>query len=314
MPDETARSPAVAEPPAVRTRPPARVHAVDFSRPSKFAKDQERRLSSAHETFCRTAATRLSSELRAPVDLQVRDHRQLTWTSAANEMPAGSVAAVLEMRPIDRRMLLATEHGFLLALIERLLGGDVEPAPEPRRLSDVDLALTRQILGRLVEQLSIVWQDLAEVEVALAGLEPDPESAALASLSEPTWLLEIEARVGRSSFLLMLALPYRSFEPVQERLPRGGYDGGEASDAAATALALSAIGEAEIELRAEVGATELTVDDVLAFEVGDVVRLDSRDRHGVTVYAGDVPVHRARPGRSARRRAVQVLGQAGHDR
>jgi len=37
-----------------------------------------------------------------------------------------------------------------------------------------------------------------------------------------------------------------------------------------------------------------------------VLRLDGRADAGVTIYAGDVPVHRGMPGRSGGRRAVQV--------
>ena len=309
MPDEAGPLSSDQSPPAA-ARPAPQVHPVDFSRPSKFTKDQERRLTGAHETFCRTAGTRLSSELRTPIDFEVVGHKQLTWTSAAAEVPAGALSAIIRMRPSGRQMLLAVDGQFLLALIERLLGGDPEPPPEPRRLTDVDMALARQLLERLLEQLSIVWQDMVEVELDLAGFEPDAESAMLAPLSEPTWVLEIEARVGSSRFTLMLVLPYRSIEPIEDRLPHGHHrpDG---ADPSAAGLVHAAVGEATIELRAEVGAAELSAEDVLALAVGDVLRLDADGPQAVTLYAGDVPVHRARPGRSATRRAVQVLGRAG---
>ena len=45
------RLPAAPEAPVRRRR----VHAVDFSRPTKFTADQERRIKRAMETFCRTA-------------------------------------------------------------------------------------------------------------------------------------------------------------------------------------------------------------------------------------------------------------------
>ncbi len=59
-------------------------------------------------------------------------------------------------------------------------------------------------------------------------------------------------------------------------------------------------------VRAEVAAVELPIEEVLALKPGDVLRLDGRADDGVTIYAGSVPVHRGRPGRSGARRAVQV--------
>lgn len=311
MPDEPAPKPSVPPSPAASTRSPARIAAVDFTRPSKFTKDQERRLFSGHETFCRTAGTRLSSELRTAIDFEAMGHMQLTWTSAAAELPQGSIAAVLDMLPINRRMLMAVEPQLVLVLIERLLGGEVKPPPAERRLTDVDMALARQVFEGLIDQLSIVWQDMVDVTLSLGGFEADAESAMLAPLSEPTWLLTIEARVGGTPFTIMLAIPYTSIAPIVTRLPQGAHDGVDRMDTSAGARVHAAIGEAEIELRAEVGSIELTAEDVLTLGVGDVIRLGAGSGHGVTMYAGDVPVHRGKPGSSATRRAVQVLGRAG---
>src|SRR5215831_15045438 len=67
---------------APRQRRTRRVREIDFSRPSKFAQDQQRRLERAHEAFCRTAATQLSAELRVPMELEVLSIDQLTFGAA----------------------------------------------------------------------------------------------------------------------------------------------------------------------------------------------------------------------------------------
>lgn len=291
-------------------RPRARVTTVDFSRPSKFSKEQERQLRRAHETFCRTAGSRLSSELRTPIDFEVIGVKQLTWTTAMSEVPGESLTTIVAANPIERSMLITFERAFVLTVVERLLGGEVDPAPEDRRLSEIDVVLARQLMQRLLEQLSVVWQDVAEVELELAEFDPDPQAAQLAPLSEPTVLLTVEARIGRASYIVCLLLPYRFIEPIESRLPRGAHHHVDGGDEGTARRVEAAVGEATIELRAEVASVELPADEVLALGVGDLVRFEVPAGQGVTVYAGDVPVHRARPGRSARRRAVQVLGRA----
>jgi len=67
-------------------------------------------------------------------------------------------------------------------------------------------------------------------------------------------------------------------------------------------------------VRAEVAAVELPIEQVLALQAGDVLRLDAPADGGVTLYADNVPVHRARPGRSGGRRAVQVIDRTGGSR
>ena len=91
-----------------------RVRTVDFTRPTKFTKDQQRRLELAHDTFCQTASTRLSAEMRVPMKLEVIDIAQLTWTNALAEVPDPSVSAIVELEPHRTRMLMTIELSLVL--------------------------------------------------------------------------------------------------------------------------------------------------------------------------------------------------------
>ena len=84
---------------------------VDFTRPTKFTADQVRRIKRALETFCRTASGRLSAELRMPLELEVINVTQLTWANAHAQVPSNSIAAMIETRPVQARMLMTAETG-----------------------------------------------------------------------------------------------------------------------------------------------------------------------------------------------------------
>ncbi|MGH2948384.1 MAG: FliM/FliN family flagellar motor switch protein, partial [Solirubrobacteraceae bacterium] len=68
-----------------------------------------------------------------------------------------------------------------------------------------------------------------------------------------------------------------------------------------------AVGRVDMTVRAEVASVELPIEQVLALQAGDVLRLNAPADGGVTLYADKVPVHRAKPGRAGSRRAVQVV-------
>jgi len=289
-----------------RTRRSRRVRTMDFTRPTKFTKDQQRRLELAHDTFCQTASSRLSAELRVPMRLEVIDLAQLTWTNAVAEIPDPSISAVIELEPYRTRMLLSAEQPLMLALVERLLGGTLGRRVPGRKLSDIDRALVGHVYERLLDQLSVTWSDLAEATLSLTDLELQPGTAQVAPLSEPTLCLSIEARLDRESSTMMLLIPYRSIEPVAARLGVDAY-GDDADDGAAGGRVRDAVGRADVQLRAEVAAVELPAAEVLGLRPGDVLRFGRPAASGVTVFAGDTPVYRARPGRSGTRRAVEVI-------
>jgi flagellar motor switch protein FliM len=280
---------------------------MDFTRPTKFTKDQQRRLELAHDTFCQTASSRLSAELRVPMRLEVIDMAQLTWTNAVAEIPDPSISAVIELEPYRTRLMLSAEQPLMLTLVERLLGGSIGRRVPPRKLTDIDRALVGHVFEKLLDQLSVTWSDLADATLSLHDLELQPGTAQIAPLSEPTLCLSIEARLDRESSTMMLLIPYRSIEPVAAQLGVDAYDAGAAGGEESGEKVRDALGRAEVQLRAEVAAVELPAEDVLGLRPGDVLKFGRPAAQGVTVFAGETPVYRARPGRSGNRRAVEVL-------
>src|SRR3954452_20938128 len=139
-----------------------RMRAVDFTRPNKFTAEQERRLRRTLEAFSRTASTRLSAELRAPLELELLTSSQLTWANAHAQVPANSLAAIFEVQPIGTRMLLSAESPLILAAIELLRGGSLDGSGiRERRMTDIDQALGKHFFERLLAQLTLIWTDVA---------------------------------------------------------------------------------------------------------------------------------------------------------
>src|SRR3954454_12615032 len=248
----------------------SRVTPVDFARPSKFTKDQERTLRRAHETFCRTAATGLGADMRTAIDLEVVGVAQLNWSNALLEIGPDAVCAIVETQPGGTRILMSVERIFALTLIERQCGGSVVRVPADRRLTDIDMVMTKRIFRLFVEQLSLVWHEFAGVDLGLSEIEPEPGSAQIATLSEPTLIVTIEIRMNRGSFTLSVLLPWSAIEHASGRLSGGDHArrAGGPRDAAAMTAALGAV---PVDLRAEIGAVEITATELLDLKAGDVV-------------------------------------------
>jgi flagellar motor switch protein FliM len=289
-------------------RAPA-VRRMSFTRPTKFSHDLQRRIARSHETFCRKVAGRLGAELRVPVDVEVISITQHTWANAHSELPPTAVCGVLEAADPRTRMLLSSELTLVVGLIERMLGGGLDTAPRERKLSDIDWALTRRIFEDLTEDLSAIWKDAAELELGLAGFESQADSAELSLVSEPTLSITAEVRVASSSSILTLLIPYRSIEPVAERLTTNGLRDREGEPEARRRMS-GALADVEVEVRAEVAALEMPLSAVAALAPGDLIEFDVPASEGVTLLAGAAPIGSAMPGQSGGRRAVQLTGRA----
>ena len=297
------------EAPAPRRRA-KRVRDIDFSRPNKFAADQLRRLERAHEACCRTIGSRLSTELLTPVELDVLEIDQLTWSLATNQIPQPSVCGVIECRPLGTQVLLTAELGLMLRLVERLLGSTGSTKTRPRELTEIETALVSRMFNALLEHLSATWAELVETTMELRQIESQLANVNLAPPSEPTLMLTMEVRLDGTSSTIALVVPHRSVESVLGKLSASQYGDTVIEPGAVEAMRAS-VAAVNVEIRAEVAATEVTLEDVLALAPGDVLRFGVPAADGVRLYAGRVPAHRAQPGRNGNNRAVQVIGRLG---
>lgn len=277
---------------------------IDFQHPTKFTSDQERRIKRALEQFCRTANRRLSAELRVDVELEVIDVMQLTWFNAHAQIPYDSICGVIDGDDSgEARMLLSAEQSLVVNFVERLLGGS-QGATADRKLTDMDLVIAKRFFATMTHELSLVWEELSRSELELLRLDSQPESANVANASEPTLALVMEGRMDRISSTVVLLVPYRSAGGVVNAFGAG--DGAGARDPKIAQAVDAALREVSVPVRAEVAATTLTLEQVLALRPGDTIQFNTPVADGITLMADKVPVHRARPGRTGRWRAVQV--------
>jgi flagellar motor switch protein FliM len=282
-----------------------RIRTLDFSQPTKFTTEFRRQIARVLGPFCETVANRLSSELRAQVELRVTDSSQLTWSAARAQLPAQSVAVALQVRPIERQMLLEIEQPMLLQSLECLLGGTAAQAPTERRLSEIDWALTRGILDAIVGQLAMAWRDLGGLELSYGQVDVEGDAGVFAPIGEPTFLLTFECRIDGERSGMSLLIPWSAIEPVAGEI-LGAEGTAHEADPREQQAVQRGLAEAQVLLRAEVGSRQMPVEEMLALTPGATLTLEGRAEDGVALYAEGVALGRGRPGLRGTRRAIKL--------
>ena len=284
-----------------------RVREIDFRRPSKFNREQVRRLEVAHENFCQQASRRLSAELRTELQLAFANTDQLPYSVVmAEEMPKQAYVVILRLEPLDTEVALVMEMDFAASLASRLLGGSADASAGATTLSAVETAVARRAVDSLIDTLSTTWSDMADVSFSIVGTATSPMSVQIVPPSEPSLLIQLSASLGSLRSQMTLVLPHRSVEPIAQRLEQTHYGPASSVDTLARQDMHNAMRGVDIEVRAEVGAVELDLSDVLRLRPGDVVRLRRPAQQGAVVHVDDVPAYVADPGRNGNVRAVQI--------
>ena len=287
----------------------ARVQEIDFRRPTKFPREVVRRLEHAHESFCRTASSGISAELRTSFELAVGPSEQLPYGTAMAEAKQDSLLVVLEVKPLGTHVAMLVEMPLGIRLVDRLLGGSGKPrTAQSESLTDLEVVILKRAVESIVKPLSATWLDLAEVELSVGPVQTSPLTLQLVSPSEPVLIMTIEARLDGCISPISLCIPYRAVAAVVPRL-ENRHHGERVIDPAAAGAVKAAVSGVDLELRAEVGAVDVPLSQVLDLRVGDTIKLRRPADRGVVLFAGDVPTYVGQPGRNGNSRAVQLRGR-----
>ena len=164
----------------------SQIRVLDFSQPTKFTTEIRRRIAGALEEFCEELAAELASELKTDVALSVADVAQHTWAAAKATLPADSIAVAVEEGEVVRHMLLSVEQGLLLAALECLLGGNPAQAPASRHLTEIDWVLAKDLLTRVVAELSRAWEDIGGPALRRGEVDVEGDAGVMTPVGEPT--------------------------------------------------------------------------------------------------------------------------------
>ncbi len=290
-----------------------RVREVDFSRPTKFTQEQLRRIERSHESFCRAMAMRLSTDLRLESELEVIDTGQLTFAGAIERLPPNVLFAVVTCKQHETSIVLAIELQAAMNFVERMLGGSGDTLMAERELTDIEVAIARRLFDLMLQELSRTWEDLLGLSLELDRIEMLVANLRVAPPTEPAVVLTIEVSALASTMTLIV--PYRSIEGSVHLLPTSQADTSvatERDDRVAEAV-FDGLSRVEVELTVEIAPRELPLAEVLRIAPGDVVVLGGPAAAGVQVSANNAPLHRARPGRRGRLRAVEIVERLERD-
>jgi flagellar motor switch protein FliM len=112
----------------------SRVREIDFRRPSKFNREVVRRLEHSHDTFCQSASSRLSAELRTEFHVGVLGTDQLPYSVVmGEEVPRQAFITILKIEPLDTELALVMDMPLAQCLVARLLGAGANSSQPPSR-------------------------------------------------------------------------------------------------------------------------------------------------------------------------------------
>ncbi|MGX1193934.1 flagellar motor switch protein FliM [Metabacillus sp. SLBN-84] len=288
-----------------------KVKVYDFKRALRFSKDQIRSLTRIHENFARLLTTYFSAQLRTYVQITAGAVDQLPYEEFIRSIPKMTVLNVFEARPLNGRVLMEVNRNIAYAMMDRLMGGHGTGISHSTSLTEIETKIMTNLFEKSLDNYREAWGSVYDIEPADMKLEVNPQFLQLVSPNETVVVISLNTQIGDTSGMINICIPHVVLEPIMPRLSVHFWMQSERKEPkAAEVNALEKkIHGAELEVTAELGHSEITVQEFLDISAGDVIQLETSIDQPLIIKIGDQPKFIGQPGKLKRKSAVQVLGQ-----
>jgi flagellar motor switch protein FliM len=247
----------------------------DFKRPNRVSKEQLRSIRAIHDKMARSLASDISSLMRSIVEIQLHSVDQMTYGEFLMSLPSPTSFNVFSLKPLDGKGVIELNPSIVFPMIDRLLGGNGAAFETTREFTDIELNLLDQILKVVTQNMKEVWSPIMDLYPIVEAKESSPNVVQIVAQNEIVIMVIMEIIIGQTSGMMNVCYPVITIESLLPRLANRDLMLNETSGRKSRNKELRALLRgAKIELEAVLGYAELSMNQVLDLEVGDIIKLD----------------------------------------
>jgi len=298
---------------------PAAYEPYDFRRPDKLSKEHVRSLQMLHENFAGYFASSLAGYLRTQVEVELVSVEQVPYDEYMKTI-SSSLLNILNVDALAGQAIFEMDFGIFFSMLDRLLGGKGAAGKIVRDLTDIEKVLAGNIVEMGLNDLKMAWETVLPLEFVVASMETSPQFVQIIPGNDTIVLVLFEIRMGEFQGAMSLCIPYLLLKPILNTLNAQRWFVSDRKKNAAThgAQLAQRLNTTAVPCIARLGVASLTVADIAALEVGQVVPMrvcPAEDTSGpapkgrlgtVDLLVGEQVKFRGRTGLRGRNLAVQI--------
>lgn len=285
-----------------------KIKVYDFKRALRFSKDQIRSLTRIHENFARLLTTYFSAQLRTFVQITVASVDQLPYDEFIRSVPKMTILNVFEPYPLDGRFLIEVNPNVAYAMLDRLLGGRGIAINKVDNLTEIETKIMTQLFQRTLESFQEAWSSIVELDPQMDELEVNPQFLQMVSPNETVVVISLSTMIGEASGMINICLPHVVLEDILPKLSVHYWMQTKKKSRLPEEITSleNNVRNAPLLMKAELGNSEITIQEFLQLDIGDIIELNSLVEDPLIIKVEDTPKFKGQPGKVRNQLAVQV--------
>ncbi|MCQ2520173.1 MAG: flagellar motor switch protein FliM [Lachnospiraceae bacterium] len=280
----------------------------DFKRPAKFSKEHLRTLEIIYEHYGRLLATNLPVYLRKNISVSVASSETVTFSEFTNALSNPVILGIINFQPLNGQIILDLAANLGFAMIDRMLGGKGMPLEKNREFSEIEMTILEKLMVISMQLMREPWKNVCDVSPILDRIETNPQFAQIIAPNEMIAIITLNMKFGDIEGFMNICLPYFTLENIMDRLNTKYWFSTmqDSNDENYELYIESLIRRVDVPLKVVMGKSQVSVNDFVNLQPGDIIRLDSTLESELKVYVGNIEKFCAVPGTNKDKYAAQI--------
>jgi flagellar motor switch protein FliM len=230
-----------------------------------------------YEKFMRSFRVSLSSALRKIAALNHASTDFLKFGEFINTLPMPTCMSVLRFNALRGSALIVIESKLAYALVDSFFGGDDRPYTkvEGKDFTPIELSIVRKVVELAIDDLESAWASVEKIDASFVRTEINPQFVGIVPPTDVVIASTFDVELENANGTITLVIPYSTIEPIKQKLQNGFQVESDQTDKKLwTSIIKEQLLETEVEVRVELGQTEILLKDLMSLQPGDVISLD----------------------------------------
>jgi flagellar motor switch protein FliM len=239
-----------------------------------------------HQQFSRLFRVALSDILRKAVEVTVTNQSVMKFGEFTKRLPVPAYLQIISMEPLRGSAMIATDAATVYLLVDHFFGGagQTHVKPEGQDFTIIEQRVMRKVMLMGLANLQKAWDPVQKLTIHAVRAEMNPQLASIVLPADIVIVITLGIELGNSVGDLHLCLPYAMLEPIRERLQVSFQSDFYETDMGWLKRFSARLKEAPVQLSVCLGETELSVEELMRFSVGDVIVLNQCTTQPLTYW------------------------------
>jgi flagellar motor switch protein FliM len=283
------------EPPEVPEEPGG-VRPYNLATQERIVRGRMPTLELINERFARNLRLGLFNYMHRNAEISVGPVKVQKYGEFLRNLVVPTNLNLVQAKPLRGTGLFVLDPNLVFLVVDNLFGGDgrFHTRVEGRDFTPTEQRIIQGLLKVIFAECEKAWQPVFQLTFEYMRSEMNSQFANIATPSEIVVTFTLNLEFNGAAAAMHVCLPYSMIEPIRETLNSAMQSDHVTSDKRWINLLATQVQGAEVELTANLGSASITLRQILAMTVGDVVPVTINDF--ALACVGNAPVMECRYG------------------